>query len=299
LTKQQLTTFLPIAVLSIVNPGEIISHLNFSVMDTNQYVLITGAASGFGKEFALIFAREGYNLILVDNDATALLRIESEVKNLYPRMLIIVIPKDLSELVAAQELYDELHEEGIVISILVNNSCFGEHGLFTETSWQKEEALIITNIITVVHLTKLVLREMRLRNSGKILQVASVVGFMPSPRMAVYGATKSFILFFSEALQEEMKDTEVTLTILSPGAGDTDFFRKANAENIVADKDTKLSNPADVAEAGYAALMKGKKHEIVGFKNEQETGLSKLMPDSWSAAAMNKMFEEKEKRKNA
>jgi short-subunit dehydrogenase len=264
-------------------------------MDTlNQYVLITGAASGFGKEFAMIFAREGYNLVLVDIEATDLFAVESDVKNLCPEAIVMVIPKDLSTLDAARELYDEIRDEGITISVLVNNAGFGENGLFVETDWEKEQAMIVTNVVTVAHLTKLFLREMLLRNSGKILQVASVAGFMPSPRMAVYGATKSFILFFSEAVQYEIRDTAVTLTILSPGASDTDFFRKANAENTVAYQDTELTSPEAVAEAGYSALMKGKKHEIVGFKNELQVGLSKLMPDSWSAAAMNRMFEEKD-----
>lgn len=263
-------------------------------MKNNPYVLITGAASGFGKEFAFIFAREGFNLVLVDLEREQLYKVVDDVRKRHPGVDVRIIVKNLGYLDSAYALYHEIRSNGITIDILVNNAGFGENGLFTETHWEKEEAIIITNVITVAHLTKLFLREMVDRNEGKILQVASVSGFLPSPRMAVYGATKSFVLFFSEALQHEIKDTNVSITILSPGASDTDFFRKANAENTVVYQDTSLSDPHDVAQAGFDALMKGKKNEFVGFKNELQVGISNLVPDSWAAAAMAKLFDEKE-----
>jgi short-subunit dehydrogenase len=119
---------------------------------------------------------------------------------------------------------------------------------------------------------------------------------MPAPRMAVYSAAKAFILFFSEALQHEIRDSNITISILSPGATRSDAFRKANADTSTVESSENFTDPDDVAQAGFDALMQGKKHEIIGFKNELQLGLSKLMPDSWSAAAMNKMFEDREKR---
>jgi uncharacterized protein len=266
------------------------------MMTTHQFTLITGATNSFGRAFAMIFAKEGYNLVLVDAEAAALLQLESDVANLYPRTIISIIPKDLSQPSAAQELYDEITEEGLVISILVNNAGIGEYGLFSETDWSREASLIMTQVITTTHITKLFLRDMLVRNSGKILQVSSVTGFMPSPRMAVYGASKSFILFFSEALQHEIRESNITISILSPGATQTDAFRKASTDTATAESSENFTDPDDVAQAGFDALMHGKKHEIIGFKNELQMGLSKLMPDSWSAAAMNKMFEDKERR---
>lgn len=269
-------------------------------MTTRQFTLITGATSSFGRAFAMIFAKEGFNLVLVDPDVTGLLQLESDVRNLYPQTITSIIPKELSMRTAAQELYDEITEEGIIISILVNNAGFSECGLFAETDWLREESLIMTQVVTTAHLTKLFLRDMLVRDQGKILQVASVTAFMPTPRMAIYGATKSFLLFFSEALQHELNDQNVTLTILSPGATQSDAFRKASTDtssSLTSSPPVEdYTDPDDVAQAGYDALMQGKKHEIIGFKNELQMGLSKLMPDSWSAAALNKMFEDRERK---
>ncbi|RAV99102.1 SDR family NAD(P)-dependent oxidoreductase [Pseudochryseolinea flava] len=265
------------------------------LLSTRQFTLITGATSSFGRAFAMIFAKEGFNLVLVDTEASALLQLESDVRNLYPHTITSIIPKDLSVLTAAQELYDEIVEEGIIISILVNNSGVSEVGLFAESSWEREQSLIMTQVMTTTHLTKLFLRDMLVRDNGKILQVASVSAFMPTPRMAVYGASKSFMLFFSEALQHELRDKNITVTILSPGATQSDAFRKASTDVTSESSQDDYTDPDDVAQAGYDALMQGKKHEIIGFQNELQLGLSKLMPDSWSAAALNKMFEDRER----
>ena len=156
---------------------------------------------------------------------------------------------------------------------------------------------MMTQVINTTHLTKLFLRDMLVRDNGKILQVSSVTAFMPTPRMAVYGAAKSFMMFFSEALQHEIRDRNITISILSPGATQSDAFRKASIDvSAEESKTSDCTDPDDVAQAGYDALMQGKKHEIIGFKNELQIGLSKLMPDSWSAAALNKMFEDRERK---
>ena len=261
---------------------------------SSKTVLITGAASGFGKEFARIFAREGYQLVLADKQQEALLNAEGSLKSEFPNLTTLCIYKDLAADNAAQELYNEVKSHNLTVNVLVNNAGFGEQGPFTESDWNKEKDIIHTNVISVAHLTKLFLKEMVARNEGKILQLASVAAFMPTPNLSVYGATKAFVLSLSEAIQYEIKDTEVSLTILCPGGSDTNFFRTAGAENTAAYQDSPLSEPEEVAQAGYKALMKGKKREIVGALNELQIKMTNLMPDSWSAALVGKLFEEKQ-----
>ncbi len=145
--------------------------------------------------------------------------------------------------------------------------------------------------------TKLFLQEMVKRNDGKILQLASTVSFMPVPKMAVYAATKAFVLSFTEAVQDEIEGTNVTMTALCPGASDTDFFNKANAEDTHVVQDTGLSDPAQVAKDGYEALMKGEKRVVSGLKNKLQTSLSNFVPDRWLAAGMSKLMGEKEQKK--
>lgn len=227
---------------------------NIFQMNKGQTVLITGAARGFGKEFAKRFAKEGYSLVLIDKEEGELQQVAQMVQNNGNDITTIV--KDLAQMNAAQEIYDEV--QGKTIHILVNNAGFGQHGLFVETDWETESNMIHTNVLALAHLTKLFLKDMVARDEGKILQLGSIAAFAPGPYMSVYHATKAFVNHLSEALQYEIKDTNVTMTILAPGAADTNFFATADAENTRVYQDTTLTPPEDVVEAGYTALMKGK-----------------------------------------
>ncbi len=258
-------------------------------MNNGQTVLITGAASGFGKEFAKIFASEGYSLVLVDKDEAPLRQVAQMVQNNGNEITTIV--KDLAQMGAGQEIYNEV--QGKTINILVNNAGFGQHGLFVETDWETESDIIHTNVIALAQLTKLFLKDMVARNEGRILQLGSIAAFAPGPNMSIYHATKAFVNHLSEALQYEIKDTNVTMTILAPGASDTNFFATADAENTRVYQDSKLTPAEDVAQAGYKALMSGKRLEVVGFKNEMQVRMGNLMPDSWTAAMMSRLYEEK------
>ncbi len=151
--------------------------------------------------------------------------------------------------------------------------------------------MIQLNVNSLVHLTKLFLRDMKARNDGKILNLASVVSFMPSPLMAVYAATKAFVLSFSEALSNELEDTNVTVTALCPGASNTYFFKRADAEKSRA-ANGSLSEPEDVAKDGYDALMSGETKVVSGIKNKVQTGASNVIPDSALASTMRHMMEE-------
>src|SRR5687768_8205034 len=196
----------------------------------NQYALVTGATSGIGYELAKVFAENGYNLILVARTKEDLEKTASEFTAGFG-VQVTPIAKDLFEPDAAFELYNEVKEKGITVNILVNDAGQGVYGLFTESDIHKQIRIIQLNIISLTALTYLFLKDMVARNEGKILQVASLVSEIPAPLQSVYGATKAYVLSLTEALISEIKDTDVTITALQPGATDTDFFNKAGAQN--------------------------------------------------------------------
>ena len=263
---------------------------------TNQgkTALITGGTSGIGYELAKQFAGDGYNLVLVARAADRLQDVSEELKQQY-RVQVQTIEKDLFIPGAAKEIYDKTKEMGLTIDVLVNDAGQGVYGKFTETDLDREIDLVHLDIISVVSLTKYYLKEMVARNEGKILQLASTLSKAPTPFMSVYAASKAFILSFTEALIEELKDTNVTLTALLPGATDTDFFHKAGAENTVTYKETPLYNPEEVAKAGYEGLMNGKSKVVPGAMNKTQAFMSTLLPGGAVTGMMNKQMKESEK----
>ncbi|MDF9797085.1 short-subunit dehydrogenase [Catalinimonas alkaloidigena] len=241
--------------------------------------LISGATSGFGREFVKLFTQDGYDVILVARHEQDLQKVANDVKAKHPNRNATVIAKDLSVPGSAQELYEEVNAKNLMVDVLVNDAGFGSHGNFIDTDLEKEQKIMHLNMLSLVELTKLFLRDMVKRNEGKILQLASVVSFMPVPKMAVYAASKAFVLSFTEALQYELKDTKVTMTALCPGAGDTEFFERANAEDTRMVQDTSLSDPAKVARDGYEALMNGDKRVVSGAKNKIQAFITNFVPD--------------------
>jgi short-subunit dehydrogenase len=254
--------------------------------EAGKTALITGASSGIGRELATLFAKDGYNLVLVARSEDKLQDIAEKFKHQFGTSSITVIEKDLSDPQAPQEIYDEVNRQNITVNVLVNNAGFGEYGKFaTETDLQKELNVIQVNLTALVHLTKLFLKDMVQRNEGKILMLGSIASIMPNPMMAVYGATKSFIYSFSEALRNEVKDTNITITVLMPPATDTDFFNKAGASNTVAQEQARSMSPADVAKEGYTALIKGKDKAIAGFSTKMQAAAFRVLPDSMVSEA--------------
>lgn len=242
------------------------------------------------------YLRDGYNLILVSRSGEDLERVTQEFSSRYGTT-VMPMAKDLFEPEAPFELYNEVKEKGITINVLVNDAGQGVYGLFVETDIRRQLQIIQLNISALTSLTYLFLKDMVARNEGKILQVASIVSEVPSPLQSVYGGTKAFVLSFTQALINELKDTDVTLTALQPGATDTDFFAKAGAQNskIVEDK-SKMSDPADVAKDGYEALMKGDDKVVSGMKNKLQSVMSNVMPDSMLADQIRKQSEEVDKK---
>ena len=248
----------------------------------NQYALITGATSGIGYELAKLFAINGYDLVIVARNHEKLQAIADEFKQY--GVHVIFISKNLFLEEEAYSLYAELKLNGISPQILVNNAGQGAFGKFCDTDIHKEIDIVKLNIISVLILTKLFLKDRLPQESGKILNLASTAGKVPGPWHSVYHGTKSFILSWSEAIREELKDTGITVTALLPGPTDTDFFNKAemNDSKILEDKDD-LASSREVALDGYNALMKGDDKIISGFKNKLTVAMSNLATDSMAA----------------
>ncbi|MDN3583443.1 SDR family NAD(P)-dependent oxidoreductase [Mucilaginibacter flavus] len=252
-------------------------------MENQKTALITGATSGIGYELAKLFAGDKYNLIIVSRNQEELDIKAQEFKMNYG-VTVTTIAKDLSDMEQAKALCSEITTP---IDVLVNDAGQGVYGLFTENELERELGIVHLNICATVILTKYFLKEMVARGDGKVLNLGSVAGKLPGPWQAVYHATKAFVLSFTTAIREEIKDSGVTLTALMPGATDTDFFNKAGMldSKIVQNKEA-LSDPADVAKDGYEALMAGTGRVISGFKNKLEVNMSNLMPDSNVAHTM-------------
>lgn len=256
-----------------------------------RHALITGATSGIGYELAKLFAKDGYNLILVARNLDNLTATKKEIEKINPKIHSHIFTANLFERGAAQELYDKTRSLGIRVDVLVNNAGQGEWGKFTSTELQRETDIIELNIVSMMVLTKLYLKDMVARNSGKILQLASSASKVPSPYLAVYAATKAFTLSLAEALRQETEGTDVTITALQPGATDTDFFHKAKAEHTVTYQETSLYSPEEVAKAGYEGLMKGDATVVPGIMNKAQGVLTALLPDQAVAANMEKKME--------
>jgi short-subunit dehydrogenase len=234
-------------------------------MPDRKTALITGASFGIGLELARIFARENYNLVLVARTADKLRQLASELERAHGTRSL-VLATDLTDPGAPAYILDQTTRAGIAIDVLVNNAGFGQYGLFAENDLEECLRQIQLNVTTLTHLTRLYLPEMLERKSGRVLNVASTAAFQPGPLMAVYFATKAYVLHFSEALSNELHGTGVTVTCLCPGATATEFHKRANATGMRFLRMGSM-NARTVAEDGYRALMAGRPVVISGFKN--------------------------------
>ena len=228
--------------------------------------LITGASSGIGYELAKIHAAKGGNLVLVARNKASLDELKNELEKQY-KVSVYTIAKDLSAPHAAQEVYEETSRQNIKINYLINNAGFGTHGMFANSNWTKEQQMIQLNMSSLCEFTRLYVTDMLAQKSGKIMNVASTAAFQPCPTMAVYGATKAFVLSFTEAIANELSDQGVTVTALCPGATASGFQAAANMTESKLFKGKKLVTAKEVATYGYEAMLKGKAVAIQGTMN--------------------------------
>lgn len=239
--------------------------------------LITGASGGIGLELARVHASKGDDLVLIARNQVKLEALKTELETEY-NTEVLIIAKDLSIPNAAQDIYNETMQKGIQIDFLINNAGFGDFGMFYETDWNKEHQMIELNITALTQFTKLYLQDMVKRNSGKIMNIASTASFQPGPTMAIYYATKAYVLHFSEAIANELKDKNVTVTALCPGATESGFQAVAEMEESKLVKGKKLPSSKEVAKYGYKAMMKGKTVAIHGFMNAVLANSVRFMP---------------------
>jgi uncharacterized protein len=228
-------------------------------------VLITGASGGIGYELARLFARDHHNLVLVARSREKLAQVATELQP--TGVTIKTIAFDLAQLPASKFLFDQLQSEGIAVDILINNAGFGTHGEFAQTAEEEILGQIQLNISALTELTRLFLPPMIQRRSGRIMNVASTAGFQPGPLMAVYYATKAYVISFTEAIANELRDSGVTVTCFCPGATRTGFAKRAGIEKSRLFKSMAAMNAEKVALEGYRAVMEGRGLAISGAHN--------------------------------
>ncbi len=258
-------------------------------MADRKTALITGASYGIGLELGRIFAREGYNLVLVARSADKLRQLAAELEKAHGTHSLI-LAADLTHPGSSAYLLDQTTHADIQVDVLVNNAGFGQYGLFAENDLEECLHQIQLNVTTLTHLTRLYLPPMIDRKSGRILNVASTAAFQPGPLMAVYFATKAYVLHFSEALANEVKGTGVTVTCLCPGPTATEFHKRAKATGQRLLKFGSM-DARTVAEDGYRALMAGKPVVISGFKNWLMAESVRLAPRGLVTAMARKIQE--------
>ncbi|TBO43967.1 SDR family NAD(P)-dependent oxidoreductase [Pedobacter kyonggii] len=241
-----------------------------------EYILITGTSSGIGYEMANELAAKGLNLILVARTEAKLQQIQSELINKYG-ILVQYFATDLSDVDAAKNLYQKVKDENLLVTHLVNNAGVGNYGNFTETPLEEELSMIQLNISSLVVLTKLFAQDMVTRKSGRIMNIASLVAFLPMPYFSVYSATKAFVKVFSETLAAELEGTGVIVSSLYPGTVDTGFTTpEMQATNL---HKTKPMAPKEVAVQGVKHLLEGNGKKVVGFQNWFNSKLPSFVPD--------------------
>lgn len=261
-------------------------------METKKVALITGASTGIGKELAYIHAEKGGDLIIIARSADKLERLKAEIEEKYS-INVMVIAKDLAGADASKEIYEEVKEAGIYVDYLINNAGFGGRGKFHEREWENDLAMINLNAIALTALTRLFLSDFVKRNQGKILNVSSTASFMPGPLQAVYFATKAYVTFFSNAIAEELYDTNITVTNLMPGATETEFARTSGMDKT--NLFNKTVSARSVAEDGYKGMLKGKLDVVSGLTTSQKImmGMIPFMPKRMLLRQVRKMQEVK------
>ncbi|HZI32457.1 MAG TPA: SDR family oxidoreductase [Candidatus Binatia bacterium] len=240
-----------------------------------ETVLVTGASSGIGLELARCFAAEKSNLVLVARNTAALEQLAAELRDKFS-VEVRVLTADLAKPESPPQIFEELGRGGAVVDVLVNNAGFGLHGAFAELPLNRQLEMVQVNVMALTNLTGLFLPGMIQRGRGGILNVGSVAGFLPGPNMAVYYATKAFVMSFSEALREELRDSGVTVTDLCPGPTATNFSQVARSHRTRKVHYGKMS-AAEVARIGHVEFRRGKVLSIPGVKNKMMTFLPRMI----------------------
>jgi len=244
-----------------------------------QTALITGASAGIGRELARQLARDMTGIVLVARRRERLDQLADELRQKFGSQTR-VIAADLADPSAPPRIIDELQAAGIQVDVLINNAGFGAAGPFCQSDLEQQLAMLQVNVRALTHLTRLVLPGMIQRRQGGIINVGSTAGFQPGPYMAVYYATKAYVLSFSEALAEELRGTGVRVTCLAPGATATEFASAAQMEDSLLFR-LGAMNAAEVAQQGYAGFRRGKTLVVPGARNKFGAFAVRFVPRAW------------------
>lgn len=256
-----------------------------------KMALITGASSGIGAELARIHASRGGDLVITARRQKELEQLKADLESRHGCKVHVIV-KDLAEPDASQAIHSDLGSRGIQIDYLVNNAGFGSRGLFYQQEWATNEAMINVNVLALAALTRVFLPGMVARRSGRILNVASMAGFLPGPLQAVYYATKAFVISFSEAIANELAGTGVTVTALCPGPVETEFARRAGTQDVQGF--TRMASAHEVAQAGYDAMLQGRTMVVPGLLNKLAIHvLLRLAPRSLATRISRSMMEKR------
>ncbi len=242
------------------------------------WALVTGASEGLGREFAILAAQSGFDVILTARNEEKLQRLAHELHRAY-HVAVAVIPADLANPAEAERLWTEA-ARGREIGVFVNNAGLGHIGPFAEPAgWQREADSVAVNVVAATLLLKAAVAHMAETGSGHILNVASVAGAMPGPQMAVYHATKAYLLSLSEALASELKGSGIRVTALCPGATETAFFTAEGAErSTLLTRLLPMANAAKVAQAGWQGMEKGRRIVVPGVLNKIAFAMPRFLP---------------------
>lgn len=250
-----------------------------TVSSERPYVLVTGASSGIGREFARLFAEDGWNLVLTARDEARLEAVKVETEEAHG-IHVIVLPRDLSDPDAPASLFTALERKEIVVSALVNDAGFNVHGHFEVTDIKPELEMIQVHVTALTHLTKLFLHQRPPLTPAMLLNVASIAAFVPGPNVSVHFATRAYILNFTEALAVELSGANVSVTCLCPGPVRSAFFARADMENVrlATGWPLRLMDARTVAKVGYTAMKKGQVMVIPGLQNKIIVFLARHIP---------------------
>jgi hypothetical protein len=251
--------------------------------------LVTGASSGIGAELARVLARHGHSLVLVARDHDRLHRLAEELGRQH-QTRVVVLPHDLSRPDAPEAIVRELDERSLEPDILVNNAGMIVYGKFWETDWEDERRMLWVNLMSLTRLTKLILPGMTARGRGRILNVGSIGSFVPSPRNAVYSATKAYLLSLSEAIAEELQGSGVTVTAVCPGAVRSELQQRAGMTHVRLLRSGVLE-ASRVAEYAYRAMMAGKRLAIPDLRTRIQVFLVRFLPRAWAVRMAGRMLE--------
>ena len=243
-----------------------------------EVAIITGASGGIGYEIALLFAQQKIDILIVARNEQKLKHIKSALEQQY-NITVFCVATDLSTRDGFADINNFVNSNQLTVTYLVNNAGFGDFGFFTERSMEKYTEMLGLNITSLTELTYNYAKQMIKNGKGRILNVASTAGFQPDPYFAVYGASKAYVISFTEAIHKEFENTGVTATVLSPGATKTKFMERADMSNAKL-YESGVMSAKKVALVGFDGMMNGRLHVIPGFKNKILAFFSSIMPSS-------------------